>query len=64
MSNLLHSNNNKYIEVILFMIPAHLFNSLIIVFPMFISLLLGYSYYDSMLEKNGFRPVGVNIIDS
>ena len=44
-------------------IPAHMFNRMIILFPMGLCVILGALRYDYMLETNGFKPLGPNIPD-
>ena len=46
------------------MIPARLFNRCTIVVPIFFTFLLGSAFYDTMLEKNGFRRAGPEINDT
>ena len=40
-----------------------MFNRMIILVPMAITLMLGANNYDSMLVENGYKPVGENIKD-
>lgn len=63
LSQRLQSNNNKLVEAILFCIPAHLFNRVIVLIPVLITLILGAKNYDHMLTVNGFKAVGENISD-
>ena len=64
MSERLARNDNKCLEVILFMVPARLFNRCTILVPIFFTFLLGTAFYDQMLEKNGYRPAGADISDA
>lgn len=54
-------NNNVFLEALVFCIPAHLFNRMIIVVPMSLCFLLGSYNYDYMLKHNGYHPVGEEI---
>ena len=64
ISEKIAKNDNTWLEVLLFCIPAHMFNRMIILVPMSFCVLLGARYYDNMLEYNNFRALGDEIEDS
>ena len=49
MSEKVQRNDNTFVELSLFCVPAHMFNRMIIVFPMGLCVLLGAFKYDAML---------------
>ena len=51
-------------EIMIFCIPAHLFNRILIVIPMTICFIIGATNYDKMLVNNNFKPRGDTITDS
>ena len=57
-SEKIQRGNNRCIEAIFLCIPAHMFNRIIILVPMGISLILGSLYYDHMLKVNGYKKAG------
>ena len=59
----MQQNNNTFVELSLFCVPAHMFNRTIIVFPMGLCVLLGAFKYDAMLTNNSFVTVGDSVPD-
>lgn len=57
-SEKIQRSNNRCIEAIFLCIPAHMFNRIIILVPMGISLILGSLYYDHMLKVNHYKKAG------
>ena len=56
LSERIASNNSTCMEIVFFFIPAHIFNRILILVPMAISFLIGFSNYDIMLVNNKFKP--------
>ena len=47
----------------MFCIPAHMFNRMIILVPMALTLIIGSNRYDEMLTENGYQPAGDKLED-
>ena len=62
-SERIQRNDSTCIEAVFFFVPGQMFNRMIILVPMAITLMLGANSYDSMLVENGYKPVGENIKD-
>ena len=63
ISDILQSNNNKCLELLL-VIPAHMFNRMIILIPMGLCVILGALYHKEMLETNGYKGIPEKELDS
>ena len=62
-SSQIQSNDSTLLECTIFCIPAHMFNRIIVLVPIVLSVGIGAQKYDTMLTYNGYKAAGDNIDD-